>query len=224
MDNEKMIESIRILCKNHDITPTKLEEELGFSQGLISRWKDKTPSIDKIVDIADYFHVSLDEVAGYNQQQQINDSFLNILLEHTQNRNIKWHSYSVCKTDDLFIFGLVGDGGWCQYDSDTYCDSTFYTQYKDGFIQIYTVYQIGNIMNPIEICLSIQPGAKSKPISQDYSYDELKNIYLKILMVLDDEAPDEIKAEELKISFINDFKNQVHSNERFVIDVVKGKT
>ena len=68
MNNERMIETIRELCKKNNITPTKLEEELGFSQGLISRWKDKTPNIDRIIDIADYFHVSLDEVVGYKQQ------------------------------------------------------------------------------------------------------------------------------------------------------------
>ena len=64
MNNEKIVNSIKKLCKKHNITANQLECEVGLSQGLISRWLKTTPSLDKIINIADYFNVSLDEVIG----------------------------------------------------------------------------------------------------------------------------------------------------------------
>ena len=65
MDNEQLVKSIRQLCKNRNIAISQLENDLNFGAGLISRWSKNSPSIDKIVDIANYFHVSIDEVVGY---------------------------------------------------------------------------------------------------------------------------------------------------------------
>lgn len=201
MDNEKMIENIRILCKNHNITPTKLEEELGYSQGLISRWKDKTPSIDKIIDIADYFHVSLDEVVGYNQD--INNDFIRALVEGTKNNSVTWHSKVTNPIENLKVYELVGDGVGYRYSSLEYNDPTFYTQYNEGFIQIYCVYKNNNIANPVELYLSVQPEIDSKLITLQNKNDELVFLYLKVLKSLGQEAPDEVKAEALINSFIN---------------------
>ena len=86
MDNNIIVNSIKKLCKDKNITVSQLEKKIGLSQGLVSKWINTTPSLDKIVDIADYFHVSLDEVVGYKQD----DIFLNILHDLTNNRKIKW--------------------------------------------------------------------------------------------------------------------------------------
>ena len=64
MNNETLVNSIRELCRIHNITVTKLEETLGMSQGLISRWAKSDPSLSKIIDIANYFRVSIDELLG----------------------------------------------------------------------------------------------------------------------------------------------------------------
>ena len=90
MDNELMVKSIKELCKNNNITVSQLESELKFSPSLISRWKDKTPSIDKIVDIADYFHVTLDEVVGRTLKidSMVSDEFINILYSMTEDKSI----------------------------------------------------------------------------------------------------------------------------------------
>ena len=54
------LESIRQLCEERGITITKLERDLGYSQSSLSRAK-AIPS-DRILDIAEYFHVSTDRV------------------------------------------------------------------------------------------------------------------------------------------------------------------
>ena len=91
MDNNRIIDSIKKLCMQNNITITKLEEQLGMSQGLISRWAKSDPSLSKIVDIADYFHVSLDEVVGYHNV--INDKFLEKLIQQTEDKTIQWNKY-----------------------------------------------------------------------------------------------------------------------------------
>ena len=73
-------------------------------------------------------------------------------------------------------------------------------------MSLYGMYEYHNIINPSDIKLFIQPGEEAQLIEQDYSYDQLKVLWLKVLYVLGDNAPDEIKVEEFKNSFINDFK------------------
>lgn len=215
MDNEKMIESIRTLCKNRNITPTKLEEELGFSQGLISRWKDKNPNIDRIIDIANYFHVSLDEVVGFDIYQTVRDDFLNLLMENTQNSNIEWHSLSKTFIEEVQTYDLVHDR-YNKYNSSKFEQSTFYTKYQNGYIIIYSVYSKETCYNPNEIFLAIQPQENEcKLINQSYDKNVLFSLYLKVLTSLQNEAPDEVKAEAFKASFINEFKKKDTDNKKF---------
>ena len=88
MNNDKTIDKIKALCKKHDITITKLEEELGMSQGLISRWTKSAPSLSRIIDIADYFNVSLDEIVG---RQEINkDDVITPIINMTYNNIVQW--------------------------------------------------------------------------------------------------------------------------------------
>lgn len=212
MDNEKMIESIRTLCKDNNISPTKLEEDLKFSQGLISRWKDKTPSIDKIVDIANYFNVSLDEVIGRNKTD---DKFLKILTEQTQNNKIKWHNKNTDISNNLKIYNRFNLDFDMSDENDH--EITFYTQYNQGYISIYSYYRYNDISNPIDLILFIQPSSDSDYIPQQYCKDEIITLYLKILYNLGNEAPDEIKAEELKNLFIKEYEKPVLKKKNIII-------
>lgn len=64
MNNSILLDNIRKLCKKNKITITKLETDLFLSPGLISRWNKNIPSLDRIMDIAQYFNVSIDELVG----------------------------------------------------------------------------------------------------------------------------------------------------------------
>ena len=75
MDNELLVKSIREICKSNNITPSQLEAELGFGAGLISRWTKSSPSLDKIVDIADYFNVPLTSCCGSCSKNIYNQTF-----------------------------------------------------------------------------------------------------------------------------------------------------
>lgn len=208
MDNEKMIESIRTLCKINNISPTKLEEELNFSQGLISRWKDKTPSLDKIVDIADYFNVTIDEVVG-RDKDSINNEFIKALYNKTANKEIQWNIYDKSVDES----GIKQYSEYASYDSfisednyEYYCEThkqkSYYFEYCNGYISIYAMYEYHDVTNPNDLKLFIQPDIQAESIEQPYDISELLPLWLKVLTSLDEKAPDEIRAEDLKQQFI----------------------
>lgn len=215
MDNEKMIESIRSLCKLNNISPTKLEELLGFSQGLISRWKDKTPALDKIIDIADYFNVSLDEVVGYNHN--INDNFLKLLYEKTSNNSIQWElgqklndqGYKVKIYDRQDVPGVY-------INEEIYRQSTYATVFNGGYIVMYAYYYFDKILKPEELILFIQPSNKAFLVDQHYNQDDLIGLWIKVLNNLREDIPDEVKAENLKNDFIQTSKLDSKNNKVIV--------
>lgn len=55
-----MKERIKNLCKEKGITANKLEQDLGFGGGYISKLDKSTPNTAKIQKIADYLEVSLE--------------------------------------------------------------------------------------------------------------------------------------------------------------------
>lgn len=56
---------IKELCQKRGITVNKLELEVGMSQYSISRWKSSnSPTVDKLLRVAQYFGVSLDYLVG----------------------------------------------------------------------------------------------------------------------------------------------------------------
>lgn len=70
MINGVLLSNIRELCKKNNITVADLEKKLGIGAGTISRWNKANPSFDKIVAIAKYFKVSIDELSGYCKEPE----------------------------------------------------------------------------------------------------------------------------------------------------------
>lgn len=55
-----MYERIEKLRKDRGISQGKLEKELGFSNGSISKWKNSSPTPERLKKLADYFEVSVE--------------------------------------------------------------------------------------------------------------------------------------------------------------------
>ena len=78
---------IKDLCKLHKITIRKLEEDLNFGHSTINKWKDNvTPSIDKVIKVAEYFNVSLDYLTGLsevscNLSKALEDKYISGLID-----------------------------------------------------------------------------------------------------------------------------------------------
>lgn len=205
MDNEKIVSAIKDLCKNHNITITKLEEELGFSQGLISRWSKSAPSLERIIDIADHFNISIDEVIGRDIFN--NDLFLKTLCDRTVSKDIEWYKFEKIMDANLKQYTRPADDFLNTNLQDVFLRSeyevSYFINHNGGYISIYGRYFSNNITKPITLALFIQPKNSTRLIEQKYQTEQLKPLWLKVLSQLGDEAPDEIRAEELKNSFLN---------------------
>lgn len=59
---EKMeiVERIKNLCNAENITIKELERIIQISNGSIRHWNEKTPSVERVLLVADHFNVSLD--------------------------------------------------------------------------------------------------------------------------------------------------------------------
>lgn len=57
-----MKDKIKSLCKSKNIPVYKMEEELGFSKGYISKLNDSKPSFERVVRIANYLQVDVKEL------------------------------------------------------------------------------------------------------------------------------------------------------------------
>lgn len=67
MTNSQIIaQNTRELCKKNNISISKLNEDCGFSKNFINEMEKKSasPSIDKVIAIANYFDVSLDSLVN----------------------------------------------------------------------------------------------------------------------------------------------------------------
>ena len=57
-----IVENIRSLCARDGITINKLEKELGLGRGNIARWDTNAPAYDKLMKVAEYFNVTMEEL------------------------------------------------------------------------------------------------------------------------------------------------------------------
>lgn len=57
-----LVSNIQTLCHNKKITIYKLEKELKFGKGSMYKWDINSPSVNKVVKVAEYFEVSLDSL------------------------------------------------------------------------------------------------------------------------------------------------------------------
>lgn len=206
MDNSIIVNSIKSLCKNRNITVSQLEKEIGLSQGLVSKWLNTTPSLDKIVDIADYFHVSIDEVVC--RKSNINDDFINELYEQTANRSIAWENCETMKQHGSMVKQYTDFIAPHSYIGENEKEISYAIRFNSGYIVMYAYHRYDQIVNPFNLILFIQPTDESFLVDQHYTKEELYSLWIKILNSLGDNAPDEIKAEDLKTSFINEFRNK----------------
>lgn len=57
-----MVEQIKALCAQKNITIQKLEKALGFGNGTIRRWDTTRPALEKVSAVASFFDVPLEYI------------------------------------------------------------------------------------------------------------------------------------------------------------------
>lgn len=73
-----VFERIENLRKSQKISQGKLEAELGFSNGSISKWKKSMPTPDRLQKLAEYFGVTLEYLmTGEDNRFSVDSAKLN---------------------------------------------------------------------------------------------------------------------------------------------------
>lgn len=65
-----MYDRIEGLRKTKKISQGRLEKELGFSNGSVSKWKNSTPTMERMQKLADYFGVSISYLVTGNEEDK----------------------------------------------------------------------------------------------------------------------------------------------------------
>lgn len=68
-----LLERVDRLIAEKKMSRAELERKLDLSQGSIRNWNKKTPGIDKIQKVADYFDVSTDYLLGRTDRRHYYD-------------------------------------------------------------------------------------------------------------------------------------------------------
>lgn len=63
-------ERIESLRTSQGLSQGKLEKQLGFSNGSISKWKNSTPKVERLQKLADFFGVSVEYLMTGKEDEQ----------------------------------------------------------------------------------------------------------------------------------------------------------
>lgn len=208
LNNKELFNNIKTLCDGKGIKITNLEKELGFGGGIISRWGNNAdPSLSKIVDIADYFNVTIDELIGRNSNndKKCNDDDLVMsIIKLTEDETLKWEKIDDYKKEEINdksyedLFDL--------YDKEI---EIYKAKYNGSFIFLITQYNrmFGKISDLVAK-LFLQPDYLSYPVLQEsdekITDDLWINVRKKFLGI-----PDEWKAEKVKQQIIDSGSNAI---------------
>lgn len=173
MENRILVNNIKTLCNNHNISVSQLEKTLNLSPGLISRWIKTTPSLDRLIDITHFFDVSLDELISgeieSHQKSQFNNKkislLIRILYQETQYSNLRWNVLDIdnppFKLNDITHEVFANE----KYDY-------YYALYDEGCFIINSSYDISN-----NLMLYILPDSNSTPELVCSEHNQLIQLY-----------------------------------------------
>lgn len=76
-----VFERIETLRKEKKISQAKLEKDLGFSNGSVSKWKTSTPTPERLKKLADYFSVSVDYLVSGKEEAVAQEEHIDLKAE-----------------------------------------------------------------------------------------------------------------------------------------------
>lgn len=98
MEKTPVLERVKQLAKKQGISIVELEEKLGFGRNSLYAWKNKMPSNDKLIKVADYFNVSLDYLVGRTDKKLPFDRWERMYGDAIREEQ---STYNANKTSDL---------------------------------------------------------------------------------------------------------------------------
>lgn len=210
MDNKILVSNIKKLCSDNNISISTLEKEMFMSPGLISRWAKNTPAIDRVAEIANYFHVTLDTLIGNTNNENANDNkninrLLAALYNRTHKVDIKWQIFNPKYTEDSLVNKKISSVA-NQKNSDC-----FYCNVNGGNFILTVNYNDEDI----ELSLYVLADPNSTPQSICCDNDKLSNIYDYLNRLYSNQLND-IKTNNFINEFIDESSN-LSSNGKITV-------
>lgn len=108
MDIELLYMKIKENCAKLGISISQLEKELGFGTGAVGKWKQSFPSIEKVIAVAQFFHISLDELCGLKREEEaLISKFIEGVIQKTLGNEIVWYPCSYQDFTDIKFHPLI---------------------------------------------------------------------------------------------------------------------
>jgi len=83
-----IVERIKTLCQQHEISIPRLEKELEFGSGSIYKWDTNDPGIRKIQKVAEFFNVSIEFLLYGEKKSEPKPFNKQTILELAKNNNV----------------------------------------------------------------------------------------------------------------------------------------
>lgn len=80
---------IKELCKQKGVTMGKVEADLGFASGYLSKLNTSTPTIPRMQAVADYLGVPLDVLLGTEQGYYLDEETAQVAQEIFENKELR---------------------------------------------------------------------------------------------------------------------------------------
>lgn len=138
MDTEVLYANIKEYCAQLGISISQLEKELHFGTGTIGKWKQSFPSIEKVIAVAQFFHVSIDEICGLKKEGELSKSeFIEGLIQKTLENEIIWY---FCSYHDFINIKFYPPFHYSEIDEiygTNYGMGSLYIKRKENELTIY---------------------------------------------------------------------------------------
>lgn len=151
MNNQLLVDNIKKLCKDRNVSISTLEKDLFMSSGLISRWAKTTPALDRVVDIANYFHVSVDSLVDTTKESAYNNpklkQLLSLLYSKSDSEELAWFVFDRIHVDHnrntKFLLSVANrnniDCFYCKFLEGIFILTIQYSNNEDKKISLYAV-------------------------------------------------------------------------------------
>lgn len=204
MDNELLVNNIKKVCTENNMTVTTLEKRLGFSPSLISRWKNNVPSVDKIVDIADFFDVTIDSLLGREAQKDtvdFNDKFMKTLISQTENNTLTWECLKIQDRaiKHRNIINAIEKLGFMEVLLEKEHTNWYFSTFDD--ISYFLLKEFKNEDDSVEVFFYALPDLDSRPILENKEQEYINVLYSTVYSKLNG-GYDENTLHRIKHKFI----------------------
>lgn len=206
MNNQILVNNIKKLCKENNVTISVLERELFMSPGLISRWTKNMPALDRVIEIANYFNVSLDTLIG-NANDEKSDEDKNIerliltLYNKSVDAEIEWQVFNPSNAEDSISTKKISS----IINSNMDC---FFCNVNNGYFILTVTYN----NEEKQLSLYVLADQYSLPESKCSKNEKLYNLY-SYLMKRHSKLLNKIKTK----NFIDDFLKQDNTDSNIAV-------